>query len=161
MQRQLSERGVSQRTIGHLKSDQCAGQLFGPERYLATLCCYFSNAWLDTIVPIPVDERLNPGIIVTIKDDFLSTSDDQTINFHDLLAVDLARMAAEIYESEIGTAFVELTVGNNSYRKVRRERNNFVQRVRIIALLDSHRKITSEKWAIVKVILQNVPFKIP
>lgn len=44
-ERQLSERGVSQRTIGRLKSDQCAGPLFGPE----TIPCHVVLLFLECL----------------------------------------------------------------------------------------------------------------
>lgn len=98
----------------------------GQKRYLTAFYCYFSGACLYTIIPVPGYEWLNPGIIVTVKDNFLGTSDDQTIHFHNLLPVDLTRTAAEVCETEIRAAFVERPVGNDSYSKVGGERNNLV-----------------------------------
>lgn len=56
---------------------------------------------LDPIIPILGYERLNPGTVVAIENRILGTLHEQTVQLCKLVMVDVARVIAELRESEV------------------------------------------------------------
>jgi len=115
---------------------------------------------LNAVMSVPGDKRVNPWTVVAIEHGLFGTTHDQTVELYELFSADVLAVAAKIRERKIRSAPVKRGVGHDPECEIRCQRNDPVQDAGVISFLDGGREVTREERALVKVVVQNLPFEI-
>jgi len=116
---------------------------------------------LNAVMSVLGDKRANPWTVVAIEHGLFGTAHDQTVKLYKLFSADVPAVAAKIRERKIRSAPVKRGVGHDPKCEIVCQRNDPVQDAGVVSLLDGGREVAREERAIVKVVVQNLPFEIP
>ena len=118
------------------------------------------SARLNMIMPVFRDKWSNPWVVIAIENGVFGAAHDQTIEIYNLFAADFAPAVAEICEGEVQLALIKCKFRLDPNCKIGCQGHDPIQDAWVVRLFDSSREVTREEWAIVKVVVQNLPFEI-